>query len=68
MSVPSAWLADLLLKPGKADQYKTFLINNPDVLGLFGWKQEHEKYFSFAQLQPHLGDKNHGGHCVVILR
>ncbi len=51
---PSQFLLELLLRPGKADQYKLFLINNPDVLGLFGWKQEHEKYFSLAQLQPHL--------------
>ena len=51
---PGEWLMDVLLKPGRADQYKTFVINNPDVLGLFGWKQEHDKYFSFAQLQPHL--------------
>src|SRR4029079_9560973 len=31
-----------------------FLIQNADVLGLFGWEQRARKYFSFAQFSPFL--------------
>jgi ABC-type transport system involved in cytochrome c biogenesis permease subunit len=50
----SDWLLEVILRPDRADHDKVFLIHDPDVLGLFGWKQEKEKYFSFHQLQPHL--------------
>ena len=32
------WLADLLFNPAAADKYPVFVINNPEVLGLFGWQ------------------------------
>ena len=48
------WLADTLFNAPVADQYPTFVIQNADVLGLFGWQQSDRKYFSFAELTPFL--------------
>ena len=48
------WLADVMFNPPAADQYPAFAINNPEVLGLFGWQQGERKYFSFAELGPFL--------------
>ena len=48
------WLADTLFNAPVADQYQAFVIQNADVLGLFGWQQSDRKYFSFAQLTPFL--------------
>ena len=48
------WLADTLFNATAADQYPAFVIQNADVLGLFGWQQSDRKYFSFAQLTPFL--------------
>ncbi|MEI6561346.1 MAG: cytochrome c biogenesis protein CcsA [Verrucomicrobiota bacterium] len=46
------WLADVLFHLPAADQYPVFAINNPEVLGLFGWQQGDRKYFSYAELEP----------------
>jgi ABC-type transport system involved in cytochrome c biogenesis permease subunit len=48
------WLADVLFNGPVADQYPLFVINNAEVLGLFGWEQGDRKYFSFAELSPFL--------------
>ena len=48
------WLADVLFKPAVADEYPVFVIQNAEVLGLFGWEQSDRKYFSFAELSPFL--------------
>ena len=48
------WLADTLFNAPVADQYPVFVIQNADVLGLFGWEQSDRKYFSFTQLTPFL--------------
>jgi ABC-type transport system involved in cytochrome c biogenesis permease subunit len=48
------WLADTLFNPQLADGYPAFVIENSDVLGLFGWQQADRKYFSFAELTPFL--------------
>ena len=48
------WLADVLFNPQVADKYPVFVINNPDVLGMFGWQQGDRKYFSFTELAPFL--------------
>ena len=37
-----------------ADQYPVFVIQNAEVLGLFGWEQKDRKYFSYAELSPFL--------------
>ena len=48
------WLSDMVFDAAKADQYATFAINNPEVLGLFGWQQGDRKYFSYGELEPFL--------------
>jgi hypothetical protein len=48
------WLADVLFNAPVADQYPVFLVQNADVLGLFGWEQRDRKDFSFAELSPFL--------------
>lgn len=45
------WLMDVTMRPEVANTYKVFRIDNDEVLGLFGWKQD-EKYFSIDQLRP----------------
>ncbi len=47
------WLADLVFDPAVADAYPTFLVTNPDVLGLFGRQQETgKKHYSFNEIAP----------------
>src|SRR5437867_7297216 len=48
------WLTDLLFNAPVADQYPVFVVQNADVLGLFGWQQSDRKYFSFAEFSPFL--------------
>ncbi len=48
------WLTDTLLNARVADQYPEFTIQNAEVLGLFGWEQSNQKYFSFAEVSPFL--------------
>lgn len=48
------WLADVLFNASVADRYPVFIVQNADVLGLFGWEQSDRKYFSFAELTPFL--------------
>jgi ABC-type transport system involved in cytochrome c biogenesis permease subunit len=48
------WLTDVLYNASVADAYPVFVIQNAEVLGLFGWEQSERKYFSFAELFPFL--------------
>jgi ABC-type transport system involved in cytochrome c biogenesis permease subunit len=48
------WLADVLFNAPVADQYPVFVVQNADVLGMFGWEQSDRKYFSFAEFMPFL--------------
>ena len=48
------WLVDVLFNAPQADQYPIFVVQNADVLGLFGWEQTDRKYFSFAEFAPFL--------------
>jgi ABC-type transport system involved in cytochrome c biogenesis permease subunit len=48
------WLADVLFNASVADQYPVFVVQNDEVLGLFGWEQSNRKYFSFAEFSPFL--------------
>lgn len=50
------WLAEVVFDPQTANTRPIFLIHDPEVLALFGWQQEDEKFFSFEQLQPHLAE------------
>src|SRR5436190_1378068 len=48
------WLTDVLFNAPVADQYPVFVVQNADVLGLFGWQQSDRKFFSFAEFAPFL--------------
>jgi ABC-type transport system involved in cytochrome c biogenesis permease subunit len=48
------WLTDAVFNAPVADQYPVFVVQNADVLGLFGWQQSDRKYFSFAEFAPFL--------------
>ena len=48
------WLTDVLFNAPVADQYPVFVVQNAEVLGLFGWEQSDRKYFSFAEFSPFL--------------
>ena len=44
------WFIDVTFHPEKADDYKTFAVYHPEVLAMFGFRPEEEKYFSFNDL------------------
>ena len=46
------WLTEVLFNAEVADEFPSFIINSPDVLGSFGWEQGERKYFSFSELKP----------------
>ena len=48
------WLTDVLFNAPVSDQYPVFVVQNAEVLGLFGWEQSDRKYFSFAEFAPFL--------------
>jgi ABC-type transport system involved in cytochrome c biogenesis permease subunit len=48
------WLTDVLFNGPVVDQYPVFVVQNAEVLGLFGWEQSDRKYFSFAEFTPFL--------------
>src|SRR5437868_7701594 len=48
------WLVDVLFNAPGADQHPVFLVQNDEVLGLFGWEQSQRKYFSFTEFAPFL--------------
>ncbi|HVP67105.1 MAG TPA: cytochrome c biogenesis protein CcsA [Anaeromyxobacteraceae bacterium] len=53
---PDEWMLDVLFRPQVADQQPIFVINDPDVLGLIGLRQTSDRYFSFRQFGPYLGE------------
>jgi hypothetical protein len=44
------WLIEAFMTPERADNLRIFLVTNPDVLGLFGWSDRKDKYFTFNEL------------------
>jgi ABC-type transport system involved in cytochrome c biogenesis permease subunit len=48
---PGEWLLDVLFNPAVADHYQHFLIENPEVLAIFGREQGGQKRFSFTELR-----------------
>ena len=46
------WLLDVLARPDKADAYKAFYIDDPDVLGLMARQGAAERYYSFKDMSP----------------
>ncbi len=55
------WLTDVSFNAPVADQYPVFVVQNAEVLGLFGWEQSDRKYFSFAEFTPFLGQIDEQG-------
>lgn len=51
------WLLEVLMKPEIGDTRKVFRIDNIELLGMLNLP-DHEKYFSYSQLQPHFADIN----------
>ena len=50
----SQWLMHLVLHPEAATAYPVFLINHEDVKELLGAESLNQKYFSYAEITPHL--------------
>lgn len=49
------WFAQLMFDPGRADEHKVFLIDNPDVLDALKI-QKHKRRYSYAQIFPGLSE------------
>lgn len=50
------WFSKVLFQPQESDQYKTFLIDHDQVLGVINKKMNKDgKYFSYSELEPYLG-------------
>jgi len=50
------WLLDVLFRPDVANRQPVFVIDDPEILGLFGFKQTSDRYFSLLTLTPHLDE------------
>ena len=48
------WLMEMMMRPEVANSFKVFRIDNSEVMGLMGKKQEEGKYFSFDDIKSHL--------------
>lgn len=44
------WFLDVAFNPDRADEYKVFRVDHPEVLAIFGFRPGKEKYFSFNEL------------------
>ena len=53
---PVEWLLDVFFNPAVADDYQHFLIENPEVLAIFGREQGNQKRFSFNELRGGLSE------------
>jgi ABC-type transport system involved in cytochrome c biogenesis permease subunit len=55
---PDEWLLDVLFVQEKADSYKVFEADDPDLLSLLGKSQADLsiQYLSFSEVAPHLAD------------
>jgi|TARA_B110000037_G_scaffold223120_1_gene302354 ABC-type transport system involved in cytochrome c biogenesis permease subunit len=50
----SDWLAELMLDQQSASQRKIFRIDHPEIVGLLGFHNEEQKFFSLAEIAPHI--------------
>lgn len=50
----SAWLADLLLAPDRAQQHRIYRVDDPDLLSSVGVNDVDVAHLSLADLRPHL--------------
>ena len=48
------WLGRSSFQRASGRRVSVFVIQNAEVLGLFGWEQSDRKYFSFAEISPFL--------------
>ena len=51
---PDEWMLDVLFRPAVADRQPTFVINDPDVLGLMGLAQSSNRYYTCETILPHI--------------
>ena len=58
------WLTDSSFNAPVADQYPVFVVQNAEVLGLFGWEQSDRKYFTFAEFMPFLRQIDEQGAAI----
>lgn len=47
------WFTDVIFNEVEANKHPVFCIQNPEVLGLFGWTQYNRKFFSHQELEPY---------------
>jgi ABC-type transport system involved in cytochrome c biogenesis permease subunit len=52
----SEWLLDVLFRPQVASAQPVFNVDDPDILGFLGRQQTKNRYLSFQDLAPHLGE------------
>ncbi|MDP3541555.1 MAG: cytochrome c biogenesis protein CcsA [Elusimicrobiota bacterium] len=52
------WLLDAAFKPETADTYPSFVVDDPEVLGLLGLAQGKGRYFAYWQLEPRRDEIN----------
>lgn len=50
----SDWLAELMLNQQAASLRKIFRIDHPDIVGLLGFQNEKQKFFSLSEIAPHI--------------
>jgi ABC-type transport system involved in cytochrome c biogenesis permease subunit len=53
---PDEWLLDVMFRPQVAEDELIFNVDDPDVLGLLGRQQTSNRYLTFLDLAPHLGE------------
>src|SRR5512137_3122470 len=53
---PGEWILDVLFRPQVADLQPIFVIDDPDVLGLMNMKLSRDRYYSFRQIAPFIGE------------
>ncbi len=63
----SRWLADVLFNGPVADTHPAFLVNNQEVLGMFGWPQADKRFCTFDEFRPHLAKIDEEGQTAASI-
>ncbi|MBI5199981.1 MAG: cytochrome c biogenesis protein CcsA [Elusimicrobia bacterium] len=50
--LPAEWLLDVLALPEKADEYKAFRVDDPELLAALGAGEPDGRYYAFTKLKP----------------
>ena len=53
---PDEWILDVLFRPAEADKMQSFVIDDPEVLGILGLEQTADRYYSFDTLARHVDE------------